>query len=120
MSVETFYCIPRDVHLTAVFYSDFLLQNWRMFRIFYLYVIFILTFMQVFRYILMFVSFCYKKLSLFLIYIMFGFVSEFFFVYGSIPIFSRLIMSSSDRLSLSLQVNSTYGALRPIQRLKWS
>ena len=51
---------------------------------------------------------------------MFGFVSEFFFCYGPSQIFSRLIMSSSDRPSLSLQVKSTYGALRPIQRLKWS
>ena len=42
------------------------------------------------------------------------------FVYGSVPVFSKIIMSSSERLSLSLQVNSMYAALSPIQRLNWS
>ena len=123
MSVETLFCIPRDIHLADAFYSKFLLQDWRIFRIFYLYVISILIFMQLFRYMLLLVYFSYKKLSLsqYIYCIQYvWFCLRDIFVYGSIPIFSGIIMSSSDRLSLSLQVNSTYGALRPIQRLKCS
>ena len=123
MSVEMLFCIPREIHLADAFYSKFLLQGWRIFRIFYLYVISILIFMQLFRYMLLLVYFSYKKLSLsqYIYCIQYvWFCLRDIFVYGSIPIFSGIIMSSSDRLSLSLQVNSTNGALRPIQRLKCS